>query len=235
MFKPFKPLATLAAAAAALAGGPAQAEVVYTPLATPLVTPDNPAGGAFDGTGVWFNPLTGTAEVRGFFFPDPLFADGQFFLLRDTVSYAQPEAMVFVQGFFARGNGVIYASAANLNPARFAEGAFIGPGTGYQNPGAGFPDIGPVFGNWAGGGRGFLGLTLADPAGNGSTDVFYGFADITVGDDFRVTLNGFAYENVRGAGITTFVAQVPEPGAVSLWAAGLAGMATLARRRRWRR
>ena len=31
-----------------------------------------------------------------------------------------PEAMIFTQGFFSRGNGVIYASPSNLNPARFA-------------------------------------------------------------------------------------------------------------------
>ena len=64
----------------------AQAEVIYTRPAAALSTPNNPGGGNNDGTGVWFNPLTGTSEVRGFFFPDPLFADGQFFLLRDTTA-----------------------------------------------------------------------------------------------------------------------------------------------------
>ena len=219
----------LGAAALALAAGVAQAEVVYTSLGAGLTTPSNTGGGANDGTGVWFNPLTGYAEVRGFFFPDPLFEDGKFLLLRDTVTYSQPQAQVWTEGLFSRGNGVIYASPGNPNPARFGVGQVIGAGTGYQNPGAGFPDLGPAFGNGAAGGRGFLGLTLRDPAGSGPGDIFYGYADITVNDDFSVTLNGFAYENVRGASITT---AVPEPGVAAMWLAGLALLLRLAPRSR---
>lgn len=217
----------LSAAALALAAVVAQAEVVYTSLGAGLTTPSNTGGGANDGTGVWFNPLTGYAEVRGFFFPDPLFEDGKFLLLRDTVTYSQPQAQVWTEGFFSRGNGVIYESAANLNPARFGLGQVIGAGTGYQDPGAGFPDLGPAFGNWAAGGRGFLGLTLRDASGSSASDIFYGFADITVNDDFSITLNAFAYENVRGAAITT---AVPEPGVAAMWLAGLAMLLRLARR-----
>jgi hypothetical protein len=206
------------------AAGTAPAAVIYTPLATPLTTAPNPGGGGSDGTGVWFNPLTGYAEERGFFFPGQLFEDGKFFLLLDA-SQPTPEAMVYTQGFFSRGNGVIYASASNLNPARFAVGQSIGAGTGYQSPGAGFPDLGPVFGNWGAGGRGFLGLTLRDASGSSASDVFYGYADITVNDDYSLTLNAFAYENVRGAAITTsFAAPVPEPATFGLMALGLAGL-----------
>jgi hypothetical protein len=220
----------LTAAALSLAAAPAAAAVISTVLPVPLTTPDNPAGGGFDGTGVWFNPLTGYAEERGSAFPDPLFEDGKFFLLRNT-AFAQPAAQIFVQGFFARGNGVIYASDTNPNPARFGENELIGPGVGWQVPGGGFPDLGPVFGNWADGGRGFLGLMLRDPAGTGPQDVFYGFADITVNPDFSITLHGFAFENVRGAPIlTAFTPPIPEPSALLLMALGLGGLALRLRR-----
>jgi hypothetical protein len=219
----------LALSALALASGAARAEVIYTAVNTALTTPNNPGGGGSDGTGIWFNPLTGYAEVRGFLFPGTLFEDGKFFLLRNT-SFATPEAEIYTQGFFSRGNGVIYASSSNLNPARFGVGASIGPGTGYQSPGAGFTDLGPTFGNWTAGGQGFLGLTLRDPTGASSSDVFYGFADITVNADFSVTLNGFAYENVRGVAIIT--TPVPEPASALLLALGLAGVSLQARRRR---
>jgi hypothetical protein len=213
------------------AGAPsATAAVIHTPLASPLTTSPNPGGGNFDGTGVWFNPLTGYAETRGFFFPDPLYEDGKFFLLQDIVTYGAPQAQIFVQGLFARGNGVVYASASNPNPAWFGAGALIGPGTGFQSPGAGFPDIGPLFGNGVPG-RGFLGLTIRDPAGASPSDVFYGFAEVTIHPDWSMSLHAFAYENVRGQGITTFASPIPEPATAALWIAGLAALGWHARRR----
>lgn len=224
------PLLSALTLAAALAL-PARAEVVHTVLTTPLTTAPNPGGGCCDGTGVWFNVLTGTAEERGFFFPNPLYADGQYFLLLDTITYTTPEAMIFVQGFFSRGNGVVYDNSVSLNPAWFGEGAVIGPATGYQSPGAGFPDIGPLFGNGEVG-RGFLGLTIRDPSGATSADVFYGFADVTINVDWSLTLNAFAYENVRGQAITTFSSPVPEPASGAAFALGLAGLGLAWRRRR---
>jgi hypothetical protein len=207
------------------------AAVVYTPLATPLVTALNTGGGFSDGTGVWFNPLTGYAETRGFLFPSTLYADGQFFLLLDAFNYTPPEAEIFTQGFFSRGNGVVYASAGNLNPGWYGAGVSIGATTGYQSPGAGYPDIGPNFGNGAVG-RGFLGLTIRDASGASSSDIFYGFADVTLGTDYSLTLNAFAYENVRGQAITTFIgAPVPEAGTAWTLGLGLAGVAAAWRRR----
>jgi hypothetical protein len=217
------------ALALTLSPQPSAAAVVYTPLATPLTTELNPAGGYSDGTGVWFNPLTGYAETRGYLFPSPLYEDGKFFLLLDG-SYATPEAMVYTQGFFSRGNGVVY-DAVNLNPGWYGAGSSIGPATGYQSPGAGYADIGPTYGNGAPG-RGFLGLTIRDASGASSSDIFYGFADVTVATDYSLTLNAFAFENVRGQAITTFIgAPVPEPGTAWAMLLGLAGVAAAWRRR----
>jgi len=208
----------LVLAAAAALGLPAlaSAAVVHTILPAPLTTDANFGGGSNDGTGVWFNPLTGYAEKRGFFFPNPLFEDGKFFLLQDA-QFAPTTARIFVQGFFSRGNGVVYASNTNLNPIRFSAGDILGPGVGFQSPGAGFSDLGPTFGNFPTGGQGYLGLTLRDPTGASSSDIFYGYADITVDPStFAVTLNAFAFENVRNTAIT--IRPIPEPAALALLA-----------------
>ena len=193
-----------------------------------LTTDPNPNGGNSDGTGVWFNPLTGYSESRGFLFPGTLFEDGKFFLVMDTF-YAQTEAEIYTMGFFSRGNGVVYESAFNLNAKRFGDGAVIGPATGYQSPGAGYVDLGPTFGNWAAGGHGYVGLTIRNPAGATSSDIFYGYAEINVNPDYSITLLSFAYNDVQGEAITT-VSTVPEPTAMAMAPLALAAFAAFRRR-----
>jgi hypothetical protein len=212
----------LATAALFLAPGLGHAAVHYTTNIN-LTTPLNSAGGNSDGTGVWFNPLTGYTEVRGTTFPVPLFTDGQFFLVMDG-NFLQTEAEIYTQGFFSRGNGVIYASNSNLNPAYFGTGTAIGSGSGYQNPGAGFVDLGPSFGNWTAGKYGFLGLTIRNPAGANSSSIFYGYAEIQINNDYSITLLSMAYNDVVGGSITT-ISTVPEPSSLALLsAAGALGI-----------
>lgn len=225
-----KPWASLIAAAAlAVVPSLSQATIHLTDNLD-LTTDPNPNGGNFDGTGVWFNPLTGYSESRGYFFPGTLFEDGKFFLVMDT-SYAQTEAEIYTMGFFSQGNGVVYESSFNLNPKRFGDGALIGPASGYQSPGAGFVDLGPTYGNWAIGGHGYVGLTIRNPAGATASDIFYGYAEINVNPDYSITLLSFAYNDVQGQGITT-ISTVPEPTALALAPLGLAVLALARRRRR---
>lgn len=216
------------AASMALAPSITRADIHYTDGIN-LTTDANLGGGNSDGTGVWFNPLTGYSESRGFTYPSPLFTDGQFFLVMDQ-SFAQTEAEIFTQGFFSRGNGVIYQSSSNLNPAYFGDGAIIGPASGYQDPGAGFTDLAPTFGNWTAGEHGYLGFTIRNPAGASSSDVFYGYAEINVNQDYSITLLSMAYNDVEGAAITT-VTSVPEPTVLGVSAIALA-VGIAARRRR---
>jgi hypothetical protein len=61
----------------------------------------------------------------------------------------------------------------------------------------------------------------------------YGLADITINADYSVTLNAFAYENVRGAAITTsLAAPVREPSTLAFMSLRLAGVSAAARRRK---
>ncbi len=222
--------------------------LITMPLAAAVQVTDNPdlttnpnfnpfstGVGSNDGTGIWFNPLTGYAESRGYTYPSTFFEDGQFWLMWNNL-YVQPAAELWTQGFFSRGNGVVYESSFNLNPKRFGDGETIGPGVGYQNPGAGFTDLGPTFGNWAAGGRGYLGLTLRDPSGSSSSDIFYGYAEINVNPDYSITLLSFAYNDVRGEGLTTVpsTAVVPEPSLLALAPVGALALALGLRRRQAR-
>lgn len=126
-------------------------------------------------------------------------------------------------------------------------GTTIGAGTGTFTQGTGgdggytrnyFNDatVGTPKGDWTAGKRAFVGFEILNPI-NGTTPLYFGFADITVnnfnnptGGTAAYTLNGYAYNNTVGASITTFV--IPEPASsTALLVAGAAGVAALRRRR----
>ncbi|MEI9864434.1 MAG: hypothetical protein WDN00_07740 [Limisphaerales bacterium] len=105
------PLFTLAASIA-LVPSVTRADIHYT-TGINLTTPSNPGGGNSDGTGVWFNPLTGYAETRGFLFPNPLFVDGMYFLVMDA-RFTQTEAEIFTQGSTSRGTVLFMRATQTL-------------------------------------------------------------------------------------------------------------------------
>jgi hypothetical protein len=184
-----------------------------------LTTNPNANGAEYDGTGVWFNPFTGYAESRGYYFPNPLFEDGKFLLVMDTY-YAQTEAEVWTEGYFSDGNHVI--GDANGNPLRLTAGAAINASTGSE---AEYVDLGPTYGNWAAGGEGYIPLVLGSTTGS----IYYGYADVTVDPStYAITLNAFAYESTPGA--TIVAGAVPEP--TSMAPLAVAGLLFVGRRRR---
>lgn len=208
----------------ALVPSVSQAIVHTTIVSSKLITATNLN---FDGTGIWFNPLTGYSEQRGATYPSPLYEDGKFFLT--LYGYTTPEASVVIEGLISRGNNVLDNSSQN--PLRFSDGASIGSASGFTYSGGGYTDLGPTYGNWLGGGHGYLGLVMRDPSSASSSDVFYGYAEINVDpSSYAISLLSFAYNDVRGQSITT-VSTVPEPSVLALAPLGLAAW-TLARRRK---
>jgi hypothetical protein len=108
----------------------------------PNFNPFSSGVGANDGTGIWFNPLTGYAESRGYTYPSTFFEDGQFWLMWNNL-YVQPAAELWTQGFFSRGNGVVYESSFNLNPKRFGDAKPSDPASATRTPEPDSPISGP--------------------------------------------------------------------------------------------
>lgn len=209
-----------AVAAATIVPTVARASIVYWGDIN-LTTAPNAGGPLNDGTGVWFNPYTGYAEARGFFFPSPLFEDGKFLLALDA-SFATPEAEIWTEGFFSNGNHVI--GSASGNPARLSAGDAIDASTGSA---AVYTDLGPTFGNWSGGGQGYVPLVL------GGSSIHYGYAEISVDKTtYAITLNAFAYETLPNTAIVA--GAIPEPTSALFLAAG-ASIALPRHRRAWKR
>ncbi len=83
-------------------------------------------------------------------------------------------------------------------------------------------------GNWQALGQGYIGVSFPDAAGN----TLYGWIDITIESDYRVTLTRWAYEDEGNPILTGAGPTVPEPSSLTLMALGASGLAILRRRRR---
>lgn len=220
---------TLSAGLLLGAGAPSYASTIVTHIIPDLpqftTVPAGIPDGGFQNNGIWLT-MTSPNPVIIDDFSFPGLTDGQF-QLRTTLYAEGPAAEFLVQGLFANGNDVLVAGSGAFpaNPARLGVGEVVGPDPRFTD-GAGFVALSGLFGNWIDteDARGFVGVAFANGA-----DLHYGFIDITVLTDGRITLHGYAYEGTPGAPISTFV--IPEP---STYAAlfGLLGLGLVLWRRR---
>ena len=191
---------------------------------------------------VTFNMLTGGVGTT-----DP----GNHFALRQLSYTFSASARAEVLGI-----GFGFLQAGGL-PLKLAGGANIGAGGLFQSIGilarnfltyitTGTLSSLPVgysttnfLGNWqngnVGAGRGFLGLKFLIAG-----QTHYGWADITVGNGYAITLHGFAYEacadqsidsGATTGGATCDTGQTPEPHSAALLALGAVGVLAYRRRK----
>lgn len=186
-----------------------------------------PASGQFANDGIWLTMTNGTPLIisdNSF----PGYSDGQFQLR--TLSYTPAAGESLVQGFLANGNDIAVEGSGSFpsNPAYIPFGGTVGSSSSFIG-GASFTSMSGSFGNWISGTdlRGALGVKFA-AGGN----IHYGYIDVTQLTDGRITLHGYAYNDVPGEAITT--AAVPEPSIICLLAVAGVPIAAyrIARRRR---
>lgn len=115
------------------------------------------------------------------------------------------------------GQGVMMDGAYT---AKMAAGELVDPDAQY---GYGPYMASGELGNWAEGGRGFVGFRVD----NGTGGFNYGYADVSYDPSGSLSLHGFSYEN-NGGSIST--SAVPEPSSILLSGAGITAL--LLRRRR---
>ena len=117
-------------------------------------------------------------------------------------------------------DAVRFTTSDNIGPsaAKFLNFAFIA-----------FQSTGGTSGNFAPGDTGYIGLrfTFADPS-----DIHYGWANITLNNDYTVTLNALGYESDANTAAHVEAAAIPEPSTIALLALGAVGVAAFRKRQR---
>jgi hypothetical protein len=173
------------------------------------------------GNAIFFNPMTGFAGSTA--------SSSDFELL--TSVFASDSQSPFANAFLEVGpannaNGNTFAASALgstgfSSVARLAPGALVGPGLAFSSVGAHLAGNSYfAFGNWNPVPEsGEVGLRMVR-----GSDTFYGWADITVNDDYTITLDAFGYDNA-GDAVIADPPPAPEPASIVLLALGAAGIA----------
>jgi hypothetical protein len=218
---PLARLAAYGAAASAAATSTTSADIVYF-NPTDLTTPST--GARF----VYFTPSTGAVGASPQLDNTPY----QFVLQGGTAGPpAFTRAALFRNANFAGPQTAVTLRTAGAGGyiARLAGGAGIGAsGIFGESPN----DLASVsgtaqYGNWTALGTGYFGFRFGLPDGQ-----HFGWAQISILGDYRITLHDFAYESTPGASITA--GAIPEPATSSLvaLALGASGLAAYRARRK---
>ncbi|MDP0499896.1 MAG: S8 family serine peptidase [Verrucomicrobiota bacterium JB022] len=177
-----------------------------------LITPPSEGDETNSGNtaiGVWLNLFSGQAYVIEDVAGAPGLtdlADGRY-QLRWNVYWRDnedglPSTEVVVQGAITTtrllGTNVAVTNAARGSPERLGLGVSIPTGTAFYP--ASYVEMAGAFGVWQEQGRGFLGLYARHPT---LPQFHYGYADVTILEDGRIRLNGFAYNDTPNTTLTT--------------------------------
>ena len=174
--------------------------LVYT---SGLTTSLSTSTGASNGSDVFFNFLTGTSNK----------SSAAAYQYRLNTSNANISIDAQIQG---DANSAI-DNDNNFNARRYATGEIVTQSMQYTGLGFLASNETGNSGSFLPGQSGYLGLRFTN-----SNNIFFGWADITLNNDYTVTLNRFAYEDEVGAPIRAGV--VPEANPLELLLLGAVGM-----------
>lgn len=208
------------AAAAATASSTTSADVIY--FNPPDVTTPNSGAARL----IYFNPRDGAVALP----PQNAEQASQYQFVLFGGTAGPPETLftsVRANAGFPNNDGLTLRTAEFEYVARLAGGEGIGAGGLFQNQYGTLADGTYGGGNWNDLGSGYFGFSFGLQDGT-----HYGWAQISISEDYRITLRDFAYESAPGVSISA--AAVPEPATTSLVAFGLgaAGLAAYRARRR---